>query len=121
MAHKLAIIEDDPLIALDLEALCEGAGWTVVAIARSLDEVKCKLGNEPLDMVVSDMELIGPGDGVDAVSWIQQKNPELSIIFVTGTCKEEHLKRIKHTAPRCVFTKPLDASSFVAFLSGMQI
>jgi len=121
MPRTLVIIEDDPLIALDLELLCQDAGWRVAEIARSLDEVKSKCGAAVPDMVVSDMDLIGPGDGVDAVNWLRQKNPDLQIVFVTGTRNEEKLERINETEPKQVFAKPLDSSKFLRLLGGMRV
>jgi|Cruoilmetagenom7_1024161.scaffolds.fasta_scaffold25076_2 DNA-binding NarL/FixJ family response regulator len=120
MTRTLAIIEDDPLLALDLELLCQDAGWDVAAIARSFEEVKFKLRNDHPDMVISDMELIGTGDGVDAVSWLKQRNPDLKIIFVTGATKDYLLKRIDETCPLRVFSKPVDPDRFVSLLNEMQ-
>jgi len=110
MSPTVAIIEDNPLLACDLECICQDAGWTVLAMANSLDEVKQKLQEVPLDAVISDMQLIGPEDGVDAVTWLKERNPGLQVVFVTGTVDPALLTRIDAVKPQQVFAKPVDPS-----------
>ncbi len=117
MPQKLVIIEDNPIIALDLEMICQDAGWTVIAIAASVDEVKEKFRDVMPDVVLSDMELIGKEDGVDAVTWLKSRNPDLKAIFITATLDPSHLHRISQTEPLEVFSKPLDRERLIKALS----
>lgn len=119
MSLKLAIIEDDPLLAYDLEMICQDAGWSVLATANSMDQVKQKLQDVSLDVIISDMQLIGPENGADAVTWLKARNPDLQVIFVTGTQDAELLHRIDAVNPQEVFSKPVDPACLVEALGGM--
>lgn len=117
MSPTVAIIEDNPLLACDLEWICQDAGWTVLAVANSLNEVRQKLNEVPIDAVISDMQLIGPEDGVDVVTWLKKRNPGLHVVFVTGTEDPALLTRIDAVKPQEVFAKPVDPTRLTKTLN----
>ncbi len=83
MCHVL-IIEDEPLIAMDLEALLEQEGATSFSFAASQDEaVKEALARKP-DFITSDVTLTS-GTGPLAVSIILDAIGPIPVIFITGT------------------------------------
>jgi DNA-binding NarL/FixJ family response regulator len=65
------------------------------------------------------MQLIGPENGADAVTWLKARNPDLQVIFVTGTQDAELLHRIDAVNPQEVFSKPVDPACLVEALGGM--
>src|SRR3569623_1552159 len=70
LASKVLIIEDEPIIALDLENLVSELGHKVVAIAATKDDAVAKAKSERPGLVLADINLGEGGSGIDAVSEI---------------------------------------------------
>ncbi len=84
--HKrILIIEDEPLVALDIEAALQGRGYEIAAIATSLREAFDALSASPIDLVLLDGNLRGhPVDGVaDAL-----RDRAIPFLFVSGYGRE---------------------------------
>ena len=68
MATDVLIIEDEPMIAMDLESIVEGLGHRVTSIARTHAEaVKAVEQGEP-GLVLADIQLADGSSGLDAVN-----------------------------------------------------
>ena len=78
------IVEDEALLAMDLEAMVEDAGHAVVAEASSLPDV-IGLGSD-LDPAVAfvDIQLASQTSGVDVARLIRVRWPATIIVFVTA-------------------------------------
>src|ERR1700753_2935475 len=70
LASKVLIIEDEPIIAMDLENLVTELGHKVVAIAATRDEAVSKAKSERPGLVLADINLGEGGSGIDAVNEI---------------------------------------------------
>lgn len=80
------IIEDDYLIAKDLQDMLEDLGFTKFSFARSEDAAIMCAGEENIDLVTADVRLL-PGDGVNAVETICAKR-NLPVLFITAYREE---------------------------------
>jgi DNA-binding NarL/FixJ family response regulator len=65
-SSKLLVVEDEYLVAMDIEATLRDAGFTVVGIAVSAEEAVALARAHGPDLVIMDIRLAGPRDGVDA-------------------------------------------------------
>ena len=83
LASKVMIIEDEPIIALDLENLVTELGHKVVAIAATRDEAVAKAHSERPGLVLADINLGEGGSGIDAVSEILASF-DIPVIFITA-------------------------------------
>jgi CheY-like chemotaxis protein len=80
---RILVVEDEFFISLDIKELLETLGHVVVAIAISADEaVNIALSERP-DVVLMDIRLVGPRDGIDAAQEIQSRLG-IGSIFVTA-------------------------------------
>ena len=80
--HAL-IIEDEMLIALEVESLLHDFGFTTCDIADSpQDAVRCALAHRP-DLVTADVRIIG-GTGVEAMVAITRELGPIPHLYVTG-------------------------------------
>src|SRR3984957_3396005 len=68
LASRVLIIEDEPIIAMDLENLVTELGHKVVAVAATKDEAVAKAHSERPGLVLADINLGEGGSGIDAVS-----------------------------------------------------
>jgi DNA-binding response OmpR family regulator len=86
-AHVHAyIIEDDYLIAKDLQDMLEQIGFTKFSFARSEDAAIMGADDDEIDLITADVRLL-PGDGVNAVETICEKR-HLPVLFITAYREE---------------------------------
>ncbi len=104
-AADVLIIEDEPIIAMDLEELVQGCGHRVVGVASSEAEaVECARRTRP-GLILADINLGAGGDGASAVSTIT-RNLDVPVIFVTAY--PERLLTGEAVEPAFVITKPFE-------------
>jgi general stress protein YciG/DNA-directed RNA polymerase specialized sigma24 family protein len=77
------IIEDEPLIALDLEDLVLGLGHRVTGIARTHAEALQLIARKSPGIVLSDIKLADGTSGLSAVNDILKKH-NVPVIFITA-------------------------------------
>ena len=103
LASKVLIIEDEPIIALDLENLVTELGHKVVAIAATKDDAVAKAKSERPGLVLADINLGEGGSGIDAVSEILASF-DIPVIFITAY--PERLLTGERPEPTYLITKP---------------
>lgn len=103
---RVLVVEDEFFISLDIKALLEALGHVVVAIAVSADEAVTLAALEGPDVVLMDIRLVGPRDGIDAAAEIQSRLG-IGIIFVTANMDPETRKRAEAIKPISLLEKPL--------------
>jgi CheY-like chemotaxis protein len=87
MSTRVLIIEDEPLIVLDLKAILAELGCEVCAVAGTAEEAMAAARRDRPDLILADIRLPGPVDGIDAVKAIQAQHPT-PVLFVTGNWRE---------------------------------
>ena len=70
----MLIIEDEPLIAMDIEQMVESLGHRVVGTARTHTEATALFGKTHPRMVLADIQLADGSSGIDAVNEILQSS-----------------------------------------------
>lgn len=86
MSDSLAvlIVEDEMLLAMDIEAMVQDSGHCVLAGAASLQEVEALPRDLNPQLAFVDVHLAEDSNGTDVCHYIQQHWPETLIIFVTA-------------------------------------
>jgi CheY-like chemotaxis protein len=103
VATDVMIIEDEPIIAMDLESIMESLGHKVLGVARTQkDAVQMALTKRP-KLVVADIQLADGSSGLDAVNQILSNYP-VPVIFVTAF--PERLLTGEKPEPAFLITKP---------------
>jgi CheY-like chemotaxis protein len=103
LASKVLIIEDEPIIALDLENLVTELGHKVVAVAATKDDAVAKARSERPGLVLADINLGEGGSGIDAVSEILSSF-DIPVIFITAY--PEKLLTGERPEPTYLIAKP---------------
>ena len=97
------IIEDEPLIAMDLKKLVENLGHRVSGVARTHQQaVKLAAQSRP-GLVLADIQLADESSGIDAINEILT-TIEVPVIFITAF--PERLLTGKRPEPAFLITKP---------------
>lgn len=100
---KILIVEDEPVIATDLEALIEELGHEVTGNATTHDEAVALAENNPPGLVLCDIQLADDSSGIDAASDIIAKF-KVPVIFITAF--PERLLTGTRPEPTYLISKP---------------
>ena len=104
-AADVLIIEDEPIIAMDIEELVQSCGHRVVGVATSeADAIRIAESTRP-GLILADINLGEGGDGASAISQIL-KHHRAPVIFVTAY--PERLLTGDALEPAFVITKPFE-------------
>ncbi|MFL1463881.1 response regulator [Roseococcus sp. DSY-14] len=104
-ATDVLIIEDEPVIAMDLRMLVQRCGHRVSGVAASEAEA-VRLANErPTGLILADVNLGRGGDGINAVRRIMA-SVKVPVIFVTAY--PERLLTAEEVEPAFIMSKPFD-------------
>ena len=102
---KLLIVEDDPIIAADLERAMKKMGYEVLDAVESGEEALEIVAQDPPDLVLMDIQLEGDLDGIDTAHMIS-KQQAIPIIYLTSNTDERTFNRAKLTQPHGFLSKP---------------
>ncbi len=108
------IIEDEPIIAMDLESLVTSLGHNVVGVARTRREAGEVVSRQTPGLVLADIQLADGSSGVDAVNDILSSF-EVPVIFVTAY--PERFLTGERPEPAFLITKPFRAETIKAVIS----
>jgi CheY-like chemotaxis protein len=81
---SVLIVEDEALLAMDIEAMIEDAGHRVVAEAASLYEVEELDDNLRPDLAFVDIQLARNTNGLDVCALIRRRWADTFVVFVTA-------------------------------------
>lgn len=101
---SVLVIEDDPVIALDLEGIVEGLGHAVAGTAATRKEAVALARKTQPDLVLADVQLADNSSGIEAVKDILSSFAEMPVIFITG--HPEKLLTGVASEPAFVIAKP---------------
>lgn len=114
MATDILIIEDEPLIAMDLEALVEGLGHNVTGVARTRTEAVKLASTKQPGLILADIQLADGSSGLDAVNDLL-KSFEVPVIFITAY--PERFLTGERPEPAFLIAKPFQPANVSAVIS----
>ncbi|MDP3525032.1 MAG: response regulator [Hoeflea sp.] len=114
VATDIMIIEDEPLIAMDIEDMVETLGHRVTGIARTRIEALELYKRTRPKMILADIQLADGSSGIDAVNDIL-KDETLPVIFITAF--PERLLTGEKPEPAFLVTKPFNPDMVKALIS----
>lgn len=114
MATDIMIIEDEPLIAMDIEETIEGLGHRVAGVARTHKEAVNLFNKTRPSMILADIQLADGSSGIDAVNEILGTMP-VPVIFITAF--PERLLTGERPEPAFLVTKPFVPDMVKALVS----
>jgi CheY-like chemotaxis protein len=80
---RVLLVEDEAIVRLDLASQLRGARYEVIEAADS-GEALAILDTQPVDLLISDIAMPGPMDGVALAARAREVNPRVKIIIVSG-------------------------------------
>lgn len=104
---KVMVIEDEPLIAMDIRNMVTDMGHHVTGIARTRDQAVALGRKERPDLILADIQLADNSSGIDAVNLLMAELGDVPVIFITAF--PDRLLTGEKPEPAFLITKPFTA------------
>lgn len=104
---RILIIEDEPLIAADIEGTLIDLGYIVDGISHSATEAIIHLQSNQPDLVLLDITLGQEQSGLQVAEYLRQKTL-LPFIFLTSHSDKSTLDKAKKYLPNAYLLKPFN-------------
>jgi two-component system, cell cycle sensor histidine kinase and response regulator CckA len=104
---RILVVEDERVVARDIQYRLTEMGHTVVNITRGGEEAVRLADELRPDLVLMDIRLDGRTDGISAAQEIRARF-HLPIVFLTAYADEDTLQRARVTEPFGYVLKPFD-------------
>lgn len=111
---EVLIIEDEPIIAMDIETIVRDLGHEVTGVAVTRDEAVAQAVARRPGLVLADIQLADDSSGIDAVKDILEKF-SVPVIFITAF--PERLLTGERPEPTFLITKPFQRSTVKAAIA----
>ena len=102
---QILIVEDERLVGFDLRRRLGRMGYTVAGITASGEEAIEHAHRLRPDLVLMDIRLRGPMDGIEAAQQIRVQH-QIPVVFMSGYTTVETLERVWRTLPSGYLSKP---------------
>ena len=107
MAARICIVEDESIVAHDIKRQLERAGYKIVGIFSSGEELLDNLKEKSPELVLMDVKLRGKLDGIETSRIIKSKY-NLPVVMLTAFADDTTIERTKETAPFGYILKPFE-------------
>lgn len=115
MKEKVLIVEDEPIVALDLQQEVEQLGYEVVGLAESADEALMAVEANRPDLALMDVRIVGSMDGIQTARLLRNMY-QVPVIFLTSYSDETTIARAAREMPYGYLTKPFQRRELKAAL-----
>lgn len=112
---KIMIVEDETIIAKDIENILINYGFDVIGPFSKAEDAINKVTELKPDLILMDIVLKGNIDGIEAATKINAKY-QVPIIYLTAYADENTLSRIIKTAPYGYFLKPFEEKELYTWI-----
>ena len=103
--HRILIVEDEKIIAKDLELRLLNMNYEVVASVSSGREALALVRSQEIDLILMDIMIDGDIDGIETAELIHQQM-DVPVIYLTAYADEKTFERAKLSDPFGYLLKP---------------
>jgi PAS domain S-box-containing protein len=104
---RILIVEDQRLIAADLESTLKKLGYEIAASVAAGEDAVRRASELAPDLILMDIRLRGDMDGILAAQAIRQRT-DVPIVYLTAYADDETLIRARETSPFGYLVKPFN-------------
>lgn len=104
---RVLVVEDEPIVAADIKLRLNALGFTVVGTAASGPKALTLVDETHPNLVLMDIRLKGPMDGVQT-AWEIQRDWAIPVVFLTAYSEDATLERAKQAKPYGYLIKPFE-------------
>jgi DNA-binding NtrC family response regulator len=110
---KILIVENEGIIARDIERILEKFGYNVLATVFSGEEALRKVEEYTPDLVITEIPLKGSLDGIDIAHRISS-HFNIPVVFLTAVSDRKTIERAKVAEPYGFIIKPFEEEALHA-------
>lgn len=110
---KILIVEDESIVAMDLETRLQKMGYKVVGIETSSEGGLRSVKKNKPDLVLLDIVIDGEKDGIET-AYLIRENHAIPIIFLTSHSDLSTFNKAKLTNPYGYVLKPFEENDLLA-------
>ena len=103
---KILIVEDESIVAWELQSRLQNLGYSVPAVAFSGEDALSKVESVQPDLVLMDIVLEGEMDGIETAHHISAQY-DIPVVYLSAHSDEKTLERAKMTTPYGYILKPI--------------
>lgn len=103
---RILVVEDEYILAINLQESLESLGYTVLGMTDSAEEAIEKATELRPNLILMDIRLRGDMDGIQAAEQIWN-NLQIPVIYVTGYSDKSTVERATLTSPFGYILKPI--------------
>jgi diguanylate cyclase (GGDEF)-like protein/PAS domain S-box-containing protein len=104
---QILVVEDEHIVAKDIQYRLQGLGYHIPAVASSGEEALQKAEETRPDLVLMDIRLKGPMNGVEAAEELRRRF-NIPVVYLTAYADDHTLHRAKVTEPFGYLLKPFE-------------
>ena len=105
-APAVLIVEDERIVAKDLQQTLNGFGYNAYAIAASAEDAIARASERCPDVVLMDIRIEGSLDGIQTAELLKRRF-DVPVVFLTAHSDDATLERAKRVDPHGYLIKPL--------------
>ena len=104
---KIAVVEDEGIVAMDISKCLASLGYEVVFISDSGEKALKELNRTKADLILMDVELKGNMDGLETALIVNEKY-NIPVVFLTAFEDDETLAKISELSSNGFLVKPFE-------------
>jgi CheY-like chemotaxis protein len=109
---RILIVEDEVIIAMEIQARLETAGYVICGLETTGEDAILKAREQVPDLILMDISLRGPLNGLEAAVQIQSER-DIPVVFISASVDEGALRRIQDVKPGRLITKPFEETDLL--------
>jgi len=109
---SILIVEDEQIVASDMQNRLQFLGYEVLGIAESSEEALSFVKSKKPDLILMDIKLKGETNGIKTAEIIKSKY-DIPTIYVTAYANSNNLAKIKKTDHFGIISKPFNDRDFI--------
>ncbi|WP_394825773.1 diguanylate cyclase domain-containing protein [Pendulispora albinea] len=104
--YSVLIVEDERIVAMDLQQMLTALGYDAYAIASSANEAFARASEKRPDVILMDIRIKGQLDGIRTAAILREKF-DVPLVYLTAHADDATIARAKKTAPHGYLLKPV--------------
>ncbi|KQS78840.1 hypothetical protein ASG25_09420 [Rhizobium sp. Leaf384] len=81
---KALVVEDEPLLLVDIVDLVEDEGFTALEAANSDVALAALADHRDIDVIITDIDMPGSVNGLELARRARERYPDMSIVVISG-------------------------------------
>jgi CheY-like chemotaxis protein len=107
---RVLVVEDERVVAWDLREMINALGYDCYAVASSAEEALRVAAGACPDLVLMDIRIKGPVDGIETAKLLQREyGSRIRIVFLSAHSKTDLRERAREVEVSAWMTKPIHA------------